>query len=90
MLLVVGIELKSRREQCIRYIGTQPAQLAARRVLRDDLEIDIFGHTFDETVRAAQRRAAAEHEAELTCVNGGNRGERLDDVPILLDQRRPR
>ena len=55
-----------------------------------DLEIDVLGHSPGEAVSAAQCRATAEHEAEVAGVDGGNRRQRFDDVPILLDQRRPR
>jgi hypothetical protein len=49
-------------------------------------KIDILGHAPDQPVRAAQRRAAAEHELERSCFGGSNSGECLDDVPVLLDE----
>jgi hypothetical protein len=43
-------------------------------------------------VRAAQRRATAEHDAQMQRfpLDGGDRRERPDDVEILLDHARAR
>ncbi len=57
----------------------------------DNAQVDVFGHAPDEAMRAAERRTATEHEPERRGVGGGgDSGERLDDVPVLLDQRRAR
>lgn len=37
---------------------------------------------------SSQRRTAAEHEAEIAGVDRHDRGQCLDDIPILLDKRR--
>jgi hypothetical protein len=39
-------------------------------------------------MRAAQRRAAAEHQPQRRRVDRGDRRERLDDIEILFDERR--
>jgi len=49
-----------------------------------------FRHALGELVGATQRRAAAEHEAEIAGIHGSKSGQRLDDIPILLDKRRAR
>jgi hypothetical protein len=91
VLFVLGIEHKACREQRISDIASQLAKRATRwRCSAHDLEINILRHALGELVSAAQRRAAAEHKTEVASVNGGNRRERLDDVPILFDQPRTR
>src|ERR1700674_1439294 len=86
---IFGIKVKSSVHERRNDSFTQCAQLSTRaRLIRYDLQINVFGHARDESVCAAQRRSATEYETERCCINRIDRGESPNDMPILLDEYR--
>ena len=88
MFRIFRIELESSLQQRTRYRLSQLAELSpAWPIDPDDPQIDVLRHALDEPVGPAERRAATEDQPEGPGVNGHDRGERLDNMPILLHER---
>jgi hypothetical protein len=63
----LGIEFEAGAEQGLRNLRAEPPQCPPPRPIAvdDDPQIDVLRHAADQTVRAAERRAAAEHEPHM-------------------------
>ena len=55
-----------------------------------NFQVDVFRHALDQAMRTAQGCAAAEHQQERRGVGRSDRRQGLDDMPVLLDERRAR